>query len=459
MELSDEQSNAYTQFLEGKNIFITGPGGTGKSMLIRKMVDHMNMRNMKYQVCAMTGCAAVLLKCKARTLHSWTGIGLANGTMRKVIDKALSNKYACKNWKNTQVLIVDEISMMSKKLFDIIESIARLVRNQRHLPFGGLQIIFCGDFYQLPPVGNESEPETMQFCFESERWDTVFPKENVIELKKIFRQEDEEYQKILNEVRVGEISDESYEKLCTCVGREIPKEIESVPVKMYPTRAQVDYVNRIMYEKLDEEEQIYECEIDTNFTTYIDSGKLIEMEVMNCMQKIPNEIIENEVRNLMNNVHIIKELKLKIGTKVMCVQNLDIDGGICNGSCGVIIRFENRIEDNGKTEKKRYPLVRYQNGRERLMVGEKVQSEEMPRVVCSQIPLIKSWAVTIHKMQGSSIEKSELELGNRIFEYGQIYVGISRVKSMNGLYIVDLNRDKIKSNEKVKEYYVKIGVI
>jgi ATP-dependent DNA helicase PIF1 len=174
---------------------------------------------------------------------------------------------------------------------------------------------------------------------------------------------------------------------------------------------------------------------------------------MNRMQNLPNEMIENEVRNLMNNMHFTKELKLKIGTKVMCIQNIDIDGGICNGSCGVIIGFESRMEDNGKSEKKRYPLVRYQNGREMLMVAEKVQSEEMPRVVCSQIPLMKSWAVTIHKMQGSSIENCELELGNRIFEYGQIYVGISRVKSMKGLYVVELKREKIKSNEKVKEYY------
>jgi ATP-dependent DNA helicase PIF1 len=313
-------------------------------------------------------------------------------------------------------------------------------------------VIFCGDFYQLPPVGNELEPDTMQFCFESDRWDVVFPKENVIELKKIFRQEDEEFQKILNEIRVGELSDESYEKLCTCVGKPIPEEIESIPVKMFPTRVKVDYVNRIMYEKLNHPEYIYDCEIDVNFQTYLDNGNPIENEIINHIHKLPKEIIENEINNLITNSNRVKQLKLKLGTKVMCIHNLDIDNGICNGSMGVIIGFK-KSNINGNVD---YPLVRYSNGKEILMTPQKFQSTEIPTILCSQIPLIKCWAVTMHKMQGSSIESSEMEIGSSIFEYGQVYVGLSRVKGMKGLYIVEIKREKIKTNEKVKEYYSKI---
>ncbi len=164
--LSPEQAYAFELFKQGKNIFITGPGGTGKSQLIKTIVDYCEMRYpKKYQVCAMTGCAALLLKMGARTIHSWSGMRLARGTKDQIITSIYKNKKACANWKKVQVLIIDEVSMMSQKIFEVLEETARSVRKRYISPFGGIQVVFCGDFFQLPPVGNIMEPETMNFCF------------------------------------------------------------------------------------------------------------------------------------------------------------------------------------------------------------------------------------------------------------------------------------------------------
>ena len=198
MNLSNEQKYAFEKFKKGENLFITGSGGTGKTELIHTIVQHMNLHGTRFQVCAMTGCAAVLLnKCKAKTLHSWSGIRLAYGPSDKVIHSVLRNKFSMKEWRAVKVLIVDEVSMMSKKIFDILNSIGKSAKNNPK-PFGGIQVIFTGDFYQLPPVGDKEDPESMKFCFESPEWHHTFQPNNHIQLTKIFRQSDPVYQKILN---------------------------------------------------------------------------------------------------------------------------------------------------------------------------------------------------------------------------------------------------------------------
>ena len=187
MELSEEQNQALSLFQNGKNIFLTGPGGSGKSVLIRKFVEDANLRNKEVQVCALTGCAAVLLGCQgAKTIHSWAGIGIATGPFGSVVARVLSNKHRKYPWKKVDILIIDEVSMMSKKIFEVLDTIGKKIRKSYDKPFGGIQIIFSGDFYQLPPVGNPEEPDTCAFCFESERWKETF--DSTIVLKKIFRQ-------------------------------------------------------------------------------------------------------------------------------------------------------------------------------------------------------------------------------------------------------------------------------
>ena len=204
MQFSQEQQTAFDKYIQGKNIFITGPGGTGKSALIKHIQKDAYRKGLNIQVCALTGCAAVLLECKAKTIHSWASIGLGNGTIEQILTRINKNKHSKSNWKNTNILIIDEVSMMSRKLFETLDAIGKKIRKNSK-PFGGIQLLFSGDFYQLPPVGNMDDIETSEFCFQSPLWEQTFSFDDHIQLIKIFRQSDPVYQKILNQVREGRI--------------------------------------------------------------------------------------------------------------------------------------------------------------------------------------------------------------------------------------------------------------
>lgn len=363
--LSTEQEYAFEQFKQGKNIFITGPGGSGKSELIRRM-----SKTPFTQVCAMTGCAAVLLECNAKTVHSWAGIGIGD----KPIEELLSSmqKRNKDMWKETQCLIVDEVSMMSNTLFELLDSIGKRLRRSIQ-PFGGMQVVFVGDFYQLPPIENT-------FCFESPLW-SMFEE---IKLTKIFRQKDEIYQKILNQIRIGRITRSSLDILTTRV------QIPLCPcTKLFPIRQQVDELNQTEYAKLTGKEY-----------TYTAFGKYARGE----------------------------SIKLKEGCHVMHTVNHD---RLCNGSLGVVIGFDV------------YPIVQFIHGPE---IVRPYTFEDI-----TQLPLVHAWAMTIHKAQGSSLDCAEIDAGSGIFECGQTYVALSRVRTLEGLYLTSLDITKIKIHPKLKK--------
>ena len=242
MQFSEEQQIAFDKYIQGQNIFITGPGGTGKSALIKHLKQDADKRGKHIQVCALTGCAAVLLECKAKTLHSWSGIGLGKGPIEQLIKKVQKNKHSKALWKETDILVVDEVSMMSLKLFETLDAIGKSVRKDRR-PFGGLHLIFSGDFYQLPPVGDKDDLDTSKFCFESEFWFTTFQKENHIQLQKIFRQNDPVYQSILNQVREGRLKRSTNDILMNQVNKTIDETVTIKPTKLFPTRNKVDSIN------------------------------------------------------------------------------------------------------------------------------------------------------------------------------------------------------------------------
>jgi ATP-dependent DNA helicase PIF1 len=457
MQLSNEQQYAFNCYLEGKNVFITGPGGSGKSELIKRIYKDASTKNKNIQITALTGCAAVLLNCKAQTIHSWSGIKLAKEDAEIIIYKIKNSKKDLLRWKKINILVVDEVSMMSKKIFDLLNNIGKSVRNSS-LPFGGIQIIFSGDFYQLPPVGNilHDGPDSVKFCFESEEWYNTFSMDCQIELITLFRQENDLiFQKILNDMRKGIIKKKSIDILLTHVNREYSEELNGFePTKLFPTKNNVENINKTKLIELKSFPLVYEMYSKINTPDQI-------------LKKFTQDEINQQIKYLETNSPCEKILTLKLGAQVMSVINIkrrimydtgalykdtenieknydDDDIIIFNGSQGIIIDFVDEL-----------PVVRFNNGIELKFKYHEWSSEKIPDLLVCQIPLILSWALTIHKTQGCSLDFAELDIGNSIFECGQTYVALSRVRSLNGLYLKSFDYTKIKIHKNVYDFYSK----
>jgi len=449
--LSPEQEYAMEKFKRGHNLFISGAGGTGKTRLIRHFVDYLDETGKKYQVCALTGCAALLLSCGARTIHSWSGIKLAKGPKDTVVSSVLANKYATNIWRKINILIIDEVSMMSKKIFEILELLARRTRGNSQ-PFGGMQIVFTGDFYQLPPVESYGEPDTAAFCFESDVWRVVFPQENHILLKTVFRQTDPIYCEILSQVREGIITDENTEILNRYVNRKYdPTEHAGcIPTKIFPIRAKVDMVNSLMFSKIKTQEYVFECVKKTDGVKFIEKETSIPSAILLKCAELKDAEREYELQQLIGNTQCQQILRLKVGAAVMCTVNLDMENGICNGSQGTVIDIVPSTDDPATPH---LPVVRFSNGITRKVQLQYRQSEDYPTIIIGYIPLYLAWAITIHKIQGATLNMAELDIGDSIFEYGQTYVALSRIKSLDGLYLSNFNPTKIKTSNGVKTFY------
>jgi ATP-dependent DNA helicase PIF1 len=440
-EYSQYQKLAFDKYKKGYNIFITGPGGSGKSKLIKDIKKHAIRNSKDVQVCALTGCAAVLLECKAKTLHSWAGIGLASGPNSIVLNKIMNSNFKKKIWKDIDILIIDEISMMSKKLFELLDLIGKTVR-KNNLPFGGIQLVFSGDFYQLPPVGHKDDPETIQYCFESILWFETFYKENNIQLVTIFRQKDPVYANILNQIREGVLKKSSCKKLEQYVNRPFPKDFK--PTKLFPTRNKVDIINQNEMSKLDKEIVEYKLK-------FLKDLPMTEKE-KNIRNHYSQEQIDIEWNYLKSNLICEDKIQVKLGAQVMCIVNIELPNGqiLCNGSQGIVTGFSDQ----------KLPIVKFNNDNnnninsfEILMNYHVWPSENIPGIGISQIPLILAWALTIHKAQGSSMDYAEIDVGNSIFESGQTYVALSRLKGLEGLYLSSFNPTRIRVSKKVKEFY------
>lgn len=436
MEFSREQQIAFDKYLAGENVFISGAGGTGKSTLIKHIQQDACKKGAEIHVCALTGRAAVLLNCKAKTIHSWAKIGLGNGTIEQNVAKILKNRYAKPTWKNTNILVIDEVSMMSQKLFEMLDAIGKAIRKS-YKPFGGIQLIFSGDFYQLPPVGNRDEPETSNFCFESPLWLQTFGLQNHVCLTTIYRQNDPIYQNILNQIREGKLKRSSNQVLLHQVGKEIPKDCLIRPTKLFPTRNMVDCINMNEMNKLAGREYEYKIKYHTDLEITA-SERTIRLDYT-------KEQIQTELMYLKSNLRCDETVKLKIGAQVMCIVNIQLSNGdlLCNGAQGIVVD----ISPQG------LPIVKYNNGYQMTMSYFVWQSELIPGVGLSQIPLVLAWAMTIHKAQGSTLELSEIDAGTGIFECGQTYVALSRVKSLEGLYLSSFDARRIRVNRKVQEFY------
>lgn len=434
MTNSLEQDIAFNLYLNKQNVFITGPGGAGKSALIRNIWSHATIYGKKIQVCALTGCAAVLLQCKAKTIHSFAGIGLGNGDPEVIVQKIIKSHYKKRAWKDVEILVIDEVSMLSKRLFELLDLIGKTVRKNNR-PFGGIQLIFSGDFYQLPPISDSREPP--EFCFESERWRDTFSPEGHVQLIKIFRQSDEIYANILNQIREGKMKRSSIRILEACIGRTPPTDTHIVPTKLFPIRSKADQINASEMSKLTTQVVEYTVKVVTNVP--------MTAEEREERAKFSRDDVDKELAYLQSTLLNNDTLQLKVGAQVMCTVNLECStgGALCNGSQGIITG----MSSSGA------PIVRYKNGVEMTMEYHVWASEKIPGIGVASVPLILAWALTIHKSQGATMDMAEIDVGSSVFECGQTYVALSRVKSLEGLYLKSLDISKIKINRKVHEFY------
>lgn len=473
---TDDQREIFDSYQRGENIFMTGPGGCGKSYLIKHMIKH-SKDPIHTQVCAMTGCAAVLLECGATTLHSWAGIGLCkNVEDHMIITRISMNKYKRKKWKQTNILIIDEVSMMSKRLFELLDQIGKKIRNNSK-PFGGIQVIFSGDFYQLPPIGDRGDPDSHKFCFESPLWSKTF--DTQILLDKLFRQQDHDYRTILNQIREGHIDKKSCSMLNSCLiqHKAFKKSKEQdyttyprlKPVILLPKKDQVKAINKKEIDKLNTNEFLYTYYDTIEDQTHISissntlnnlTSSIDDMQISSNPSK-PKSATKREKQNekqfLANNAMFEQKLSLKIGCQVMCIVNLDVEHGICNGSTGIITKFvrdpDYMDQDHSKKTSSMIPIVRFKNGITKPIHYHTWKSDNVEGYGVKQIPLILAWAVTIHKSQGATLDSAEIDIGNNVFAPGQTYVALSRVKSLDGLYLRSFQPQSIRSNPKVCAFY------
>ena len=434
LALTDQQLNASKSIGDGANVFLTGPGGTGKSAVVASIVEREAGRGRKVQVCAMTGCASVqLYGCKARTLHAWAGLGRSPGIGAEdpIVDTIAADPYKSKNWREVDLLVVDEVSMLSKDMFDTIDEIGKTVRRNAEEPFGGIQLLFCGDFYQLPPVGRTEGSRA--FCFESSAWAKTFDVQVVLE--KVFRQGNARYAKILNQVRCGRISKRSVAVLESRVGKAPPQD-DVEPTLLSPRRHVVERINKERLGKLEASTQV-------SFAM----RKVIEGRA----SRYSSGSIEYEIKQLMSSMRADAKLELREGAQVMCVANIPEGEGaypipLVNGSRGTVTGFSSAGA----------PVVDFGGNRLELR-AHKWESDRMPGVSIHQIPLTLAWAITIHKSQGATLDSALIDAGAGIFECGQTYVALSRVRDLEGLYLTSFDVARIAVSRKVQEFYASIG--
>lgn len=462
--LSEEQQHVLSLVVDHKrSVFFTGSAGTGKSVLLREIISALRRKYIRetdrVAVTASTGLAACNVG--GVTLHSFAGIGLGKESAEELVKKVRKNQKARHRWMRTKVLIVDEVSMVDGDLFDKLEQIARTIRNNGR-PFGGIQLVITGDFFQLPPVPDSGK--AAKFAFDAGTWIAAI--EHTIGLHHVFRQKDPEFANMLNEMREGRLTPASinaFKKL----DRKLAFEDELEATELFPTRQEVDRANTLRMQQLHGEIHTFEARDGGTVTDKTFRDKLLQ----SCMAP---EVIH-----------------LKKGSQVMLIKNMD--DTLVNGSLGKVVGFMSEqtfdkyhqneeeflaIHGDGDEEiahpdmklktktdllgvstSQTFPLVRFAiaDGTTRdLLCQREPWKIELPngevQASRSQVPLILAWALSIHKAQGQTLERVKVDLG-KVFEKGQAYVALSRATTMQGLQVLRFDPRKVVAHEKVRSFY------
>lgn len=397
-----EQTTALNILKSGKNVFLTGSAGAGKTYTLNQYVSYLRAHRIPVAVTASTGIAATQLN--GSTIHSWAGIGIKDFiTMRDVL-KVKNNRFKFEAIMRTQVLIIDEISMLHACQLGMVDTMLRHLRDVDE-PFGGIQVVFTGDFFQLPPVGKEGETNRDKFCFMSPAWTNADL--HVCYLDQQFRQTDGPLVEILNAIRAQQVTPE-HEAILRAT--EYNDELGDTPLHLYTHNLSVDLTNHRELRALDGEITTFKAE---------EMGHEALLQVLKASVRAP-EILD-----------------LKIGAKVMFVKNHP-DGLYANGTQGIVTGY--RPVDGVKI-----PVVQSKTQGEILARPEDWSIEDekgKPIATFTQIPLRLAYAITVHKSQGMTLQEAEINL-SRTFEMGQGYVAISRLQSIEGLRLTGLNEHSL----------------
>lgn len=411
--LSREQQHVFDLVVtKKKSIFFTGSAGTGKSLLLKHIIRALPVSTTA--VTGTTGLAGSLLG--GCTIHGFAGLGRGDGDLDVMIRYA-SRPDAAFRWRNVSTLIIDEISMMDGKFFDVLELVARKIRRDSS-PFGGIQIVVCGDFHQLPPVARHASQRS--FCFEARSWSSCI--QHCIELKQVFRQSDLYFVDVLGDVRKGLLSHvDLMDKLSMC-SRPLNVDDGILPTKIYTHRVDVDSINSKELDALPGRVSVYHAR---------DSG-------------------DGGILDL--SCPVSRTISLKVGAQVMLTRNISSRKGLVNGSRGVVVK----LSSTG------LPYVRFvaQSSDESVLIERETWNIRVGgRVVASrtQVPLVLAYAITVHKSQGMSLDKVEISL-ERAFEAGMAYVALSRAKTMEGLRICgSVAQQSLEADQKVVQFYESTG--
>lgn len=379
----------------GNNVFITGSAGTGKTYLLHQYMFYLKARKIIPTVVAPTGIAASHLQ--GQTIHSYFSLGIRSEIDEQYIDSLLEKKYLQTRFSKLKVLIVDEISMVSPEMFSAMDRILRAFK-KNNFPFGGIQTILSGDFFQLPPISKM--PTEKRFAWQSPSWKELGLKTCYLQEK--FRQDDNVLISILDEIRSGSVSSLSIDVLNARYHKELDNGF--TPTKLYTHNMDVDRIN---------------------------SEELAKITQPSHSFKYKSEGSAKNIEKIFKSSLVLEEISLKKDAVVMFIKN-NSELGYVNGTTGVVVSFD---EENG------LPLVKTSDGSLiKVALEDWSMENESGNVVAkvSQIPLKLAWAITIHKSQGMTLDSAEIDL-SKTFEVGQGYVALSRIKNIEGLRLMGLN--------------------
>ena len=389
-----KQEQALNILKMGQNVFLTGRAGAGKTFVLNKYIEYLKKNRVPVAITASTGIAATHLG--GTTIHSWSGIGIKDKITKQDIDKLLKKSYLKKHYLETSVLIIDEISMLHAHQLDLINQLCQIFRQDLR-PFGGMQIVLAGDFFQLPPVAKQGEEA--RFVIESNIWQSMSLR--ICYLDEQFRQDDVHFINILNEIRSGQVSAVSRNLLSQRIDQNFDSDIK--PTKLYTHNMDVDRINLTELAKIKSESRQYEM-------THRGRKNIVEILKKSCLA--PENLI------------------LKIGAKVMFVKN-NFDLGIVNGTLGEVIGFDEFTDQ---------PQVKIKTGKIISVEVDNWMIEESGKIIAEiqQFPLRLAWAITVHKSQGMSLDLAEIDL-LKSFTPGMGYVALSRIRSLAGLRLKGFN--------------------